>query len=378
MWIIDQSIRNLVQRIDKGEEPLDLLLTRLIAKLQKRCAHPKVVARYAQYGQQLAKTAKPAAAPRLPLDQDGYVIGFDPLTQEKAFIDSWNRYGIVVGANVVSQSQCQEVVARMHELLLALSEGTCDLSKPSTWNNVPVDQAGVPIISRGFFEIYHDQTLASIRQSVRVYLHYVLIWGRADLWTTFDRLGIKLPGLADGKALPLHVDQNPNVHPDFRTVQGVLALADCPAERGTFVGVPGSRDSFSVYGSMAKNQGEYVELDLSHDIAAEFTASAQLCPLRAGHLISWDSRTTHANSSNVSEQTRTVAYIAFGPQRQSDESACQARQEAFESGLGSNVRDALMHASKRPRFTNQTRLAALRRSEKLTKLGRLIYGQEKY
>lgn len=74
MWIIDQSIRNLVQRIDKGEEPLDLLLTRLIAKLQKRCAHPKVVARYAQYGRQLATTAKPAAAPRLPLDQDGYVI----------------------------------------------------------------------------------------------------------------------------------------------------------------------------------------------------------------------------------------------------------------------------------------------------------------
>ena len=129
MWIIDQSIRNLVQRIDKGEEPLDLLLTRLIAKLQKRCAHPKVVARYAQYGRQLATTPKPAAAPRLPLDQDGYVIGFDPLTQEKEFVDSWNRYGIVVGANVVSQSQCQEVVARMHELLLALSDGTCDLSK---------------------------------------------------------------------------------------------------------------------------------------------------------------------------------------------------------------------------------------------------------
>lgn len=391
MWIIDQSVRNLVHRIDKGEEPLDLLFTRLIAKLQKRCAHPQVVSRYAKYGQPGNPTsqAKASAANtavdstqtatiKLPLDQDGYVIGFDPLTQEREFVDSWNRYGIVVGANVASTAQCQEVIARMHELLLAFSGGTCDLNKPSTWDNIPVDEAAVPIISRGFFEIYHDDAIAAIRQSVRVYLHYVLIWGRADLWTTFDRLGIKLPGLADGKALPLHVDQNPNVHPDFRTVQGVLALADCPAERGTFVGVPGSRSSFSAYGAMAKNKGEYVELDLSHAIAAEFTARAQICPLRAGHLISWDSRTTHANSSNISDQTRTVAYIAFGPQRQGDESACLARQEAFDSGLGSNVRDALMHASKRPRFTNQTRLAALRRSEKLTKLGRLIYGQEKY
>jgi hypothetical protein len=196
---IDLSIRNLVQRIDKGEEPLDLLLTRLIARLQKRCAHPKVVARYAQYGRQSVTTAKPAAAPRLPLDQDGYVIGFDPLTQEKEFVDSWNRYGIVVGANVVSQSQCQEVVARMHELLLALSDGTCNLSKPSTWNNIPVDRRCPDHLS-WIFRNYHDQ--ASPPSARRARLPALCSDHPGDLWTTLDRLGIKLQVLPMAKPCP--------------------------------------------------------------------------------------------------------------------------------------------------------------------------------
>lgn len=397
MWIIDDSVRELVSRIDNCESghKLDELLLSLVALLKERCLHPEVTARYAQYvssscsgasspcpavgsgdDSTLALSRHPLA--QLPVDEDGYIVGFDPLTQEAEFVECWQRYGIVVGANVVDATLCRAVVERMHELMLAASEGACDLAKPDTWDSIPTDGAAVPIVSRGFFEIYHDDVIAAIRQSVRVYLHYVLIWGRADLWVTFDRLGIKLPGHVEGKGLPLHVDQNPNVHPQFRTVQGVLTLVDCPSERGTFVGVPGSREYFSVYGGMAKNKGEYVELDLSHPLSGTLSANAQLCPLRAGRLISWDSRTTHANSENVSDETRFVAYIAFGPQRQDDEAACAARADGFTSGLGSNVRDALMHASKKPRYTDQARLAALRRVEQLTSLGRLIYGQDKY
>lgn len=374
MWIINKQVRNLVARIEASAdgEVLNQLLLALVSLLQERCSHPEIVARYASYDAIQTDIAQ------LPLDSEGYVVGFDPLTQEDEFVNCWRKYGIVVGLNVVSPEICAHTIARMGELVLGASEGKCDLEKPETWDAMPVDDAGVPIASRGFFEIYHDDALAQLRQSVRVYLHYVLIWGRADLWTTFDRLGIKLPGHAESKGLPFHVDQNPNIHPNFRTVQGVLALADCPRERGTFVGVPGSKNLFGIYGSMAKNVGEYVELDQQHCQFGPIADRAQECPLRAGSLISWDSRTTHANSANVSDRTRYVAYIAYGVARQDEPFAIRNREEGFASGLGTNVRDALMHASKKPRYTNPHKLAGLRRAEQLTSLGRLLYGQQRY
>lgn len=374
MWIITEEVRGLVAQIEKssGGKVLDDLLLRLVRLLQARCALPEIVARYASYAE------APAQMTRMRRDAEGYIVGYDPLTQEEEFVACWQKFGIVVGTNVVSAELCAQTIARMGELMLGASDGQCDLDKPETWDNMPCDEAGVPIASRGFFEIYHDDALAQLRQSVRVYLHYVLIWGRANLWTTFDRLGIKLPGHAESKALPLHVDQNPTVHPDFRTVQGVLALADCPKERGTFVGVPGSKMIFWQYKPKADYVGEYVELDQSQQWTEPLMDRVQHFPLRAGSLVSWDSRTTHANSANVSDKTRFVAYIAYGISRQDDPSALGWRVDGFMSGQGLNQRDAYMHASKKPRYTNLPKLAGLRRREQLTLLGRLIYGQQRY
>lgn len=378
MKIIDDDIRALVARIDQateGSPELDEALGSLVARLKVNCGRPETVARYQSYLQSEA-TLEP-----LPVDEQGYVRSYCPLTQEDEFVESWRRYGIVASRQAASPELCAGSIARVAELMNLVSGGRCDLNCRETWQAMPVDEAQppVPILSRGFFEIYHDRALAALRQSVRVYLHNVLIWGRPDLWTTFDRLGIKLPGHGESGALPLHVDQNPNIHPSFRTVQGVLALTDCPAERGTFVGVPGSRKLFDQYGKMAKNQGEYVELDMnSGSVAATLSSHAQACPLRAGDLISWDSRTTHANSVNISDATRVVAYVSTGLAKENDEQAKAARRSAFETGIGSNVRDAYMHASKPPRYTNPATLARVRSPERLSLLGRLLYGIQSY
>jgi ectoine hydroxylase-related dioxygenase (phytanoyl-CoA dioxygenase family) len=211
-----------------------------------------------------------------------------------------------------------------------------------------------------------------------LFIHHVMLWGRVDLWTSFDRLGVKLPGHEESYALPLHVDQNPLIHPDFKTVQGVLALADCPAERGTFVGVPGSRSIFSEYERFAPERGEFVELLPTDAIAETLKKNAQPIPLRAGHIVSWDSRTTHANTENKSKETRYVAYVAAGPAREENQELIAARMEAFRTGVGSNVREALMHASKKARYSNYEKLEKVREAEQLTLLGKLLYGQERY
>lgn len=335
-----------------------------------------------QLAQGFAQTTQPPQPkPELaayPMDDDGYARSFDPLTQSDALVDTWRRYGMVVGKSILTPDECAHTIASIRTRFNALSRGTCDLEKPESWANMPVDANGTPVLSRGFLDIYHDALLADVRQNVRAYLHHALIWQRADLWTSFDRLGVKLPHHGESGALPLHVDQNPVVHPDFKTVQGVLALTDCPKERGTFLAVPGSRGYFNHYAAMILNRGEYVPLDMLHPMTTELLAHAQVIPLRAGDLVSWDSRTTHANTANMSDTARMVMYLSAGPAREDSPEALAARKEAFRTGEGSNVREALMHASKKPRYSDAGALARIRVPETLTPLGRLLYGLDSY
>jgi len=374
--IIDPAVRSLVADLDAATSPVqrDVLLLDLVRTLTDRCARPEVRAAYDAYRDGAAAPAFPST---YPLDGDGFALSFDPLEEEEAFRECWTRHGVVVGRGVASAGARRAAVGRMREVALAASGGAADLLDPATYGSIPADAAGIPLVSRGFFELYHDRVLADLRQEVRLYLHHVLIWGRADLWTTFDRLGAKLPGHGEGGALPLHVDQNPLVHPGFRTVQGVLALDDCPAERGTFAVVPGSRCRFHGYLRMA-GRGEHVELRRDDPLHAEMEARVQTLPLRGGDVVSWDARTTHANTANLSGEARWVAYVAAGPAREDDPEAVAARAEAFRTGLGSNVRDALMHASKKPRHTAPEAMAAVRAPERLTALGRLLYGLDRH
>ena len=376
MLVTDQ-IRDLILQLEEidpsayATAECSSMLRELVSELTHACALPEVQERYQRYRESSVELS------HYPLDAEGYAVSFDPIEQEQEFFESWQKYGIVVGKAIASPDLCSRSIERLCSITEALSDGTCSLSDPSTYQHVPVDPNGTPLISRGFFEIYHDKVAADLRQLLRLYIHHTIIWGTANLWTSFDRFGIKLPEHEDSKGLPLHVDQNPLQHPDFRTIQGVLALVDCPKERGSFVGVPGSRDRFHDYGRMA-GSGEYVELDMSDPLAASFEAYTQVLPLRAGDLVSWDSRTTHCNSANLSDQLRIVAYIAAGPVPLNEQEAYAPRAEAFQSGLGSNVRDSLMHASMPPRYTHPNEIARVRTPEQLTLLGKLLYGQESY
>jgi hypothetical protein len=374
--LLDDEIKDLVKKIEltdtKDSESLTSNLRELITRLKTNLQNPEVAERYELYKKSKGNISQ------YPIDADGFAVAFDPLEDEEGFWNTWLTYGIVVGKNVVSKEVCEHAIQRMHEITREISDGQCELDKPDTWKNAPVDSNGISFISRGFFEVYHDKALSDIRQSIRLYIHHVMIWGKVDLWTSFDRLGVKLPGHEESYALPLHVDQNPLIHPGFKTVQGVVALADCPVERGTFVGVPGSRAIFADYGRFAPGRGEFVELMPTDPIADTLKQNAQPIPLRAGHIVSWDSRTTHANTENKSKETRYVAYIAAGPAHEESQEFIDTRMDAFRTGVGSNVREALMHASKKARYSNYEKLAKVREPEQLTLLGRLLYGQESY
>lgn len=371
--IINEEVKKLVSQIEKSDySKINYFIKKLITELNNNCKLQKVKERYAAYNQ-----LNNCKLSKYPIE-NGYAQSFDPLVDENGFFDAWNKYGIVVGKSVISKTLCTRAVKRIHEMVYSLSNGKFDLLRPETYSNMPIDKTGVPIISRGFFEIYHDDLLAQIRQAIKIYIHHVVLWGRTDLWSSFDRLGVKLPNHEESYALPLHVDQNPKIHPNFKTIQGVLALTDCYIEKGTFVGVPGSKSYFSEYLRMADEKGEYVELNPSDEISLILNKNAQAIPIKEGDLISWDSRTTHSNTENKSKEIRYVVYIAAGPAREEDQNLLNAREDSFKTGLGSNVREALMHASKKPRYTNPKELEKIRVKEDLNLLGQLLYGKEKY
>lgn len=374
--IINNQTRELVASLEQcppdNAQEADTRTWQLVDHLTDQLAQPEVRQRYEEY------RLVDGVLGQYPVDSEGFAESFDILDQEADFYEHWTRHGVVVGATVASETLCANAIGRIKSMILELSDGTCDIDDPDTYPNLPVDAAGEPILTRGFFEIYHDDSLAQLRQTIRNYLQQVVIWGRADIWTTFDRYGVKLPGHQESVALPLHVDQNPNQSPGFHTVQGVLALDDCPVERGTLVTVPGSKALFPTYAWMTDSHGEYVELDTNTRAGEILAERAQALPLKQGDLVNWDSRTTHANTTNTSTQTRFMALIAGGPAREDDPAAGAARAEAFETGEGSNVRKALMHASKRPRYTDGAVVRQIRQPEILTPLGKLIYGQEAY
>lgn len=302
-----------------------------------------------------------------PIEPDGYAHALDPLEDEALIRQYWQHYGFVVVKNVVDDKTLSDSFQAIQKKIQTLG---MNLLKPESY---PRDENDTAILTRGFFELYHDDSLAQLRQSLRAYLYQVILWQNPFLWTSFDRIGIKIPS-EDG--LNLHVDQNPMVHPEFRTIQAVLALIDCPVERGTFVVSPGSKHQFSGYCQHIEPGyiGEYVPLP--HHCYDEFPI--QHIALRKGHMVSWDSRTTHANSSNVSDDIRYVAYISTGLAQEHRDDLIEKRKQAFASGLGENVRDAYMHASKKPRFTDSTLINQIRTPEALTVLGQCLYGFESY
>lgn len=303
--------------------------------------------------------------------ENGYAVSFDPLTQSQELLEHWYQYGFVVGKDVVTSEVSSKAIEKMIHIAQSF-----DLNSEDTYLK---DSQGTPILSRGFFELYHDNCLAQIRQSIRLYLHFCLIWNSPYLWTSFDRLGIKTPAGESSMGLDLHVDQNPTIHPDFTTVQGVLALEDCPVERGTFAVVPGSVSSFKDYFQFIKPgyKGEFVPLEDSY-LREYLSRYKQLIPLKKNCIVSWDSRTTHANSSNISDINRYVCYVSAGLAKEDRFDLIDVRKKAFVSGLGENVREAYLHASKKPRFTNQDYINSVREKELFTPLGECLYGFKSY
>lgn len=305
-----------------------------------------------------------------PISKNGFAERVNVLLDENKFKDYFCEYGFVVGVGI----DAKKADDFLNKLILLLQRLNIDLKDTSTW----IKDSNNCILSRGFLEVYHDNFLSEIRQNIHLYIHHVVLWNSPFLWTSFDRVGIKTSHDFD-LGLPLHVDQNPRVHPHFNTIQGVLVLSDCPVERGTFQGVPKSWKDFRHYADFANPEytGEYVELPVDSELYKNIKKRTQIVPLQKGSLLSWDSRTTHSNTQNKSNENRYVVYVSTGLEKAHRQDLIDKRVSAWKDGDGYNLREAYMHASKKPRFDSQI-INKYRETDNLTPLGKCLYSIEKY
>jgi ectoine hydroxylase-related dioxygenase (phytanoyl-CoA dioxygenase family) len=375
MPLIDDKVRSLVQSIESASDigSADRYISELVTHLSDRCI--------AEARKPLGESVPPETDPgAYPVDSEGYAQAFDPLTQEEEYVQFFCKFGFVVGKEVISKDLANRSIQRIKEIATSISEGAFSFDVPDSWEQIPEDAQGSKMLSRGFFEVDHDEIWAEIRQSVRLYIHHVLIWGRADLWTTFDRFGVKLPRHEESKGLPLHIDQSPLLGTEYKFVQGVLALSNCPEESGVTVLVPNSRSKFESFKKYGLPEEEYISFESAQeDELRELKSKLQPIPLRAGDILSWDSRTVHTNTDNTSDhKTRFIAFVSTGISRESSNELVNARVAQFKLGTSRSLRDAYMYATFRPRYDNPAAIASVRKPEKLTLLGRLLYGFEKY
>ncbi len=292
-------------------------------------------------------------------DLEGYAIGLDPFTQADLIKRQFDKNGFVVISDVVTQEELRVVRNRVMELLALYQH--------------QVDSCGVPIISRGFFEIYHDCSLAMVRQSQGFYKAHTIIWDRIDLWVTFDRFVVKNPNTV---GLPLHLDQNPNLQPGFDCTQGLVSICNNLSSCGSILLVAGSHKNFEQSKQFCNDTENYCPVPPNSELYFELNNSSYNINLRDGDGLIWDSRVIHGSSDNISEQTRIAALVSYQPQ--TDNYSRLKRVIAFANCEAYNDRNARMHASIRPRFNDSLFMQTIQRDFQITTLGKLLYGIMEY
>lgn len=218
----------------------------------------------------------------------------------------------------------------------------------------------------GFLDLYHDQTLAELRQNPKCYQVFAHLFGTEKLWVVFDRVIYQTPD-ENEDALPPHVDQNPLNHPGFFNVQAMIALRDMNEFTGTLAVIPKSPLFFQEYAQWASPNDGYIEYQ--GDSLPLFAGLR----LKEGQIVIWDSRTTHSRFRKEGVSKRYAALVTYTLAKDNPE-LLDIRLKYFNDGIGGNNHEAGLRATARPRCEQSLRQT----SEQLTPLGRKLYGLDSW
>lgn len=218
-----------------------------------------------------------------------------PPVLDAAALAHWDEHGYVVVPDAVPAEACRAA----EQAVWAHEHARPD--EPATWYG----ERGQGIMS----QMFQHPAFTVNRHAPRVHKAFAQLWGTADLWPTCDRAGFN-PPLRPGEAFratDLHWDVSLARPMPFGT-QGVLYLADTPAEMGAFRCVAGFHRGLEAWLAGLPADAKPREQDL-------YPYGVRHVGARAGSLVIWNDKLPHGASPNRGALPRIVQYLNLYPAR---------------------------------------------------------------
>jgi hypothetical protein len=222
----------------------------------------------------------------------GSLDGVEGLTpQELAF---WDEHGYVIVRDAVDPADRDAAAAAIYGFLQASPEN------PDSWYRRKFGVSiWVPLLR-------HPAFLAN-RRSPRLIKAFSQLWGREDLWATVDQGGFNPPERHDWKFPGPHVHWDVTIAPPHRFgAQGILYLAETPANQGAFSCIPGFH----------RRLDEWLRtLPAGANPHDALKCEPGFVPIAggAGDLVIWHNLLPHGSSPNRGRLPRVAQYIALRP-----------------------------------------------------------------
>jgi hypothetical protein len=232
----------------------------------------------------------------------------------------WHEHGYVVVHDAVPPEQLLAAI----DALWAFAG--LDRDDAASWYHDPDKTYREPELAMsGMVEIYHHQALWENRQHPRVYGAFADVWGRDDLWVTFDRANINVPARPGWQFKGfIHWDIDTSAVPMPYDVQGVLSLTDVVPGQGGFQCVPGFHRRIDEWIATQPADRDPFRPDLTG-------LEVQQIGTRAGDLLIWDSRLPHGTSPNRSDRPRLAQYISMFPADEANDAHRERRLHAWRT-----------------------------------------------
>lgn len=223
---------------------------------------------------------------------------FEPVLSAEE-MHSWDENGYLVLRDAAKPKDCVSAAEAIWSFL------GMEPDRPDSWyGDTEMQGIMVPLIRHPAFE--------ANRQSGRIRRAFAQLWGTEDLCVTADQGGFNPPERPGQpfRGQGLHWDTS-LVPPVPLGVQGILYLADTPAEQGAFRCVPGFHRRIERWLADLPAKADPRQQDLS--------SAAVKVPGNAGDMVLWHSSLPHGASPNRGAWPRLVQYITYFPPGLADE-----------------------------------------------------------
>lgn len=270
----------------------------------------------------------------------------DYLASSKVQYDDWRTelatqgYCVVKGAIPTDRAISYQQAA--HDWLKSFYPDKLSMTDPATWRaeNLPIQSK---INTFNHYSISHEKFMWDTRLELKVLEAFEKIWGTSELLVSFDALNVTFPNRTDVPRKPSweHVDQSP-FRRGLHCVQGIANLSPSGPEDGGLVVYPGSHLLYEEFFDTQVERTTWKTMDwFGYSIEQlKFFTSRGITPHKVcaevGDLILWDSRTVHYGSepTELSNQIRTIIYVAYTPARLASEESLRTKREVFERWAG--------------------------------------------